>query len=161
MTTVDFLELVLSKELLIPELVYVPTRGATHLELAMINSQLPRKLSYTHSSILTRWNGLNLDVLRIYGATQTTKEIKGILESQSGFLGKSSDTILFGDDPSGFLFAEDGEGRILSFDSKSDVQKIIASDMDDFFQRLIFGKDAALFGGDDWADEVLKAGLVF
>jgi len=68
--------------------------------------------------------------------------------------------IFFGDDPSGFVYAETLNGTIVSMDSSSGEIKIISSNVDDFFSRLIFGKDASRFAGDDWADGLKAASLI-
>jgi hypothetical protein len=38
--------------------------------------------------------------------------------------------------------------------------KVLASDIDDFIGRYVFGQDAALFGGAQWAKELRDAGVL-
>lgn len=64
-------------------------------------------------------------------------------------------TIDFANDPSGFIYGEDVAGNIVSFDSSCGELEIIASGMDDFFCRLVFGKDAEMFAGKEWAKLLL------
>jgi hypothetical protein len=56
-------------------------------------------------------------------------------------------TIQFGDDPSGFMYAERTAGEIVSWDASNGEAKTIATDLDDFLVRLVCGPDADQFAG--------------
>lgn len=159
MTATEVIERVLKTNVLKKSLTYVSERGATIQELSELSKHLPRPLSNTHLSILKRWNGLNLEILRIYGASPIPGELRGLSETQFPQLANLPDTIVFGDDPSGFIFAEAKGGEVISYDVSSDEMEIIATSLDDFFTRLVFGKDAAKFAGDKWLSELRRAGL--
>lgn len=159
MTATETIELVLKVRLLRKSLVFVPDRGATEPELVELSKKLSRPLSSMHISLLRRWNGLNLDVIRLYGASPTASELRGIAEAQSGPIVMIPGMVVFGDDPSGYVYAEALSGEVVSFDSSSGESKIVASSLDDFFGRLVFGSDAGEFAGDRWLQDIRSVGL--
>lgn len=159
MTAIEAIKRVIESKVLKKSLTYLPGRGATVQELAELSDKLPRPLSTRHLALLKHWNGINLDVVRLYGASPTFGELRGLSETQSGPLTKVPGAIVFGDDPSGFIYAEASNGEILSFDSSFGEIKAIASNLDDFFTRLVFGKDAAEFAGDEWMNNLRMGGF--
>lgn len=161
MTNIELIEKVISSGLLLQPLTYIPTQGANPSELLMLDDSLPKPMSNAHKTILQKWNGLNLDVIRLYGASPTPGELNGLAESQEGVLISFNDGyIVFGEDPAGFIYLEDGEGRIWSLDSEIQVSSLIARDMDDFFQNYLFGLKGFEFGGENWMQELRSAGLI-
>lgn len=161
MTNIELIEKVLSSGLLLEPLTYIPANGANHIELSVLNDALPKPLSAAHKSILQKWNGLNLDVIRLYGASAISGELKGLTESQDNVpISFSDGYIVFGDDPAGFVYLEDDEGRIWSLDTEIQVTSLIAIDMDDFFQNYLFGLKGFEFGGENWMLELRSAGLI-
>lgn len=159
MMAVETIERVLDSDILKLSLTYVPGRGATAQELTELSRVLSRQLSTRHLTLLKRWNGINLDIVRLYGATPTSGELRALSETQTGPLAEVPGSIVIGDDPSGFVYAEALTGEIISFDSSFGDVKTIASDLDDFFSRLVFGIDAAQFAGDEWLRDLRKADL--
>jgi len=109
---------------------------------------------------MKKWNGMNLDVIRLYGCGDVHPELKRLSASQSGVLAEGAGNIVFGDDPSGFMCAEKGDGIILSVQVSTGEVKEVAFDIDDLFERYIFGKDVKEFGGEDWVEELLEAGVL-
>lgn len=160
MAAIDVIERALAADILLPSLTYVPQRGAVKEQLTSISGVLPRPLSESHERLLKRWDGLNLDVLRLYGASPHPGELRGLAEAQIGPLVAVPGTVVFGDDPAGFVYGETKSGEVMSFDSASGQMKKVAESIDDFFERLVFGKDAADFAGADWLYELKSAGLV-
>ena len=159
MSAIDVIDRALRAKVIREGLTYVPKLGATDAELAALSETLQRPLSRAHASILTRWNGLNLNILRIYGASPTPRELRGLQETQSSALGRIPGVIVFGDDSAGFMYGEAENGEVLQYDTKSDRVKTVASSLDDFFDRLVFGKDAAQFAGEKWQNDLRKVGL--
>ena len=155
MIAVDVIEQMLSIGVLNSALTSVPNMGASEIELVRVVKTIGRPLSEPHARILKRWNGINLDIIRIYGATSTDEETRSLADAQITGMALLPGTIAFGDDPSGFIYGEDVAGSIVSFDSSCGELEIIASDMDDFFCRLVFGKDAEMFAGKEWAKLLL------
>lgn len=158
MTAIEIIERALESKVIKNSLTYVPDRGATSEELSILSKDLPRFLSESHLSILKKWNGINLDMVRLYGASPS-QELRGLSETQYGPLLYFPDAIIFGDDPSGFVYAERSDGKIFALDSSSGGIEIVATSLDDFFTRLVFGEDADQFAGDEWLSEVKRAGL--
>lgn len=67
--------------------------------------------------------------------------------------------IVVGSDPSGFVYLQAADQRVYSLDTDGGDFEQIAENLDDFFERLVFGPDAATFAGDDWLAELRKAGM--
>lgn len=160
MTNVELIEKVLSSNLLIPEMTYAPPNGASSDEFSMLNKSLPRPLSQPHRDILKRWDGLNLDVIRLYSASPTQGRLRGLTDNQEVTLASRNGYIVFGDDPAGFTYAEDSEGKVWVYDCECNTVNLIAQSIDDFFQNYLFGLNGAAFGGDSWAEELKAAGLI-
>lgn len=126
---------VLMSGILMRELMFIPDRGATEIEISDEESKLPRKLSEQHKNVLKHWNGINMDILRIYGCKNLYPELCRLSESQLDDLTEIDNCIVFGDDPSGFIYAEDFEGAIYSIlTSTGDIKKL-AIDLDDFLSE--------------------------
>jgi hypothetical protein len=150
MSAVDKIERVLRANVLKKALTFIPPRGATDMEIAAAGKALPRPLSARHSALLRRWNGMNLDVVRVYGATETPKEIRALTDAQLSVLAATPGSIVFGDDPAGFVYAELANGQIALWDSDFGDIEIVAANLDEFFDRLVFGVDAEQFAGEEW-----------
>ena len=87
-------------------------------------------------------------------------ELRQLSDAQTDMFSGVSNYIVFGDDPSGFMYAEDDGGVIYSVQVSTGDVKELARSLDDFFERLVFGKDAKEFGGQDWEEELRDAGLL-
>ncbi|MFS2205189.1 MULTISPECIES: SMI1/KNR4 family protein [unclassified Variovorax] len=157
MTSVEVIENVLASGVLTKALVHLPTVGADNDALKELSARLNRSLSMMHEQILKKWDGINLDVIRIYGVTSNVLGVKKIITSQS--FSPAPDAIVFADDPTGFLYAEAQNGEVLSIDSSSGEVEEKARNIDDFFTRLVFGKDAAEFMGDQWLEDLRASGI--
>jgi len=149
----------LEADLLSGDLITVPSRGATEAEIAEAEKALGRKLSSSHRSLLQSWNGLDLDVIRFYGSGSVSSGIRNLTNEQLTE-GLSEGDIVIGSDPAGFIYVEEPGGRIRRFDSDGGSQETIASDLDDFLERLVFGDDAAQFAGEAWRGELREAGIL-
>jgi hypothetical protein len=155
-TAVEVIERALASGLLMPELIFVPDRGASSDEFAQEEQRLGRPLSASHRALLARWNGLDLEVLRFYGCG-ACGEVDNLSARQEP-RPEGDGVVVVGSSPAGFVYAEDANG-ILSLDSKTMAVKRVAADLDDFVGRLVFGADASAFAGEEWAAEVRNAGL--
>lgn len=160
MNAVSRIEKVLSSGVLIPEMLVIPDFGATESEIHEEESNLPRQLSHSHKSLIKKWNGMNLDLIRIYGCGKVHPELNRLSERQSGVLSEGVGNIVFADDPAGFMYAEKNDGSILSVQVSTGEVRDVAKNIDDFFVRLVFGKDARDFGGDEWVEELVDAGIL-
>jgi len=141
-----------------PSLSTIASRGATASELEATESEIGRPLPKAYRTLLGRWNGLDLDVVRIFGCGAVEAGLTSLTEEQVDWP-EVKGWIAIGSDPSGFIYFADKEGAILSYDTDGgDIEKC-ASDLDDFLGRLVFGSDAAQFCGEEWARELRKVGL--
>jgi hypothetical protein len=155
---VEVIERVLAVGVLSPDFTVVPEHGATASEIRLAEMALGRQLSPAHRSLLARWNGLDLEVLRLYGCGAVAPGIVELVGAQRDWP-ELSGRLEIGSDPAGFLYLEDSEGAISSFDCKGDGGGSLAMNLDDFVERVVFGRDAESFCGSDWADELRRAGL--
>jgi hypothetical protein len=137
----QFLERVVSTDLLSTDLVELANRGATEAELEL-TPQLPEELR----TLLAWRNGFDLDVLRIHGVVRAGRRIERI-----------DGAIIFASDPAGYLYALQPDGAVISIDREGGYQKRVANGIDDFLRGFVFGKRAAEFAGVDWAREVASA----
>lgn len=160
MSSVTIIEKAIKSGVLIEGLTVIPDVGATDIEISQEESQLPRKLSDQHRALLRRWNGMNMDVMRLYGCMNVHPELRRLSDAQTDMFSGVSNYIVFGDDPSGFMYAEDDSGTVYSVQVSTGDVKFLARDLNDFFERLVFGKDAKEFGGKDWEEELMNAGLL-
>lgn len=149
----------LDSGVLAPDLSYVPAEGASAEMIAKEERALGRRLSPQHVAVLRRWNGLDLEVLRLYGCGDVPPRIRRLAENQWPDEWPV-EGIIIGSDPAGFMYLEDSAGNILSLDHDGGEVKTLASGVDDFFGRLVFGEDAHLFAGDDWKEELRSHGLL-
>jgi len=160
MSSVTIIEKAIKSGVLIEGLTVIPAVGATDIEVAQEEALLPRPLSVQHKAILKHWNGMNIDVLRLYGCANIHEELRRLSEAQADMFSGLDDVIVFGDDPAGFIYAESADGSVHSVQVTTGEVKRLADSLDDFFERLVFGKDAKEFGGEDWEEELVDCGLL-
>jgi hypothetical protein len=160
MSAVSVIEKMIQSEVLFEEMLVLPVDGSSEEMFIEEEANLVRRLSERHKCILRKWNGFNLDVVRFYGCNVTHKEIKRLSSCQIGPLAEMEGVIVVGDDPAGFVYGEHENGKVLVEDTSSGEVKEVAKSLDDFFERLVFGVDAANFGGVDWANELRDAGVI-
>lgn len=142
---------------LIRELIHVPRRGATEEEIREEESKAGRPFSEAYRRFLRRWNGMNLDVIRLFGMGDVDS---GVERWAHGWVPEHIPHLLaIGSDPAGFVYAEDSDGAVYSIDHDGGEVSCVARDFDNFVVDYVFGKDSAYFGGVDWArdvNEILK-----
>ena len=135
---------------------FVPTRGATSADIAAIEAAISRSISHRHKELLRRWNGLNLDVVRVFGCNPSTGEIRNLADSQL----TDSTNIVIGDDPAGFTYSEASDGKIYCHDSDPISKRHVADNLELFFTSYLFGPAAESFGGKEWVAELVDSGLI-
>jgi hypothetical protein len=153
---VQTIRCVLAAGVLMPELVCVAKRGATPEEIEEEERLLPRPLSRQHRAVLETWNGLDLEVIRLYGCHGG--ECVDRLSDRQDPRPEGDGILAIGSSPEGTVYAEALEGGIvLALDVRTGRTLDIATSLDDFFGRCVFGPDAASFAGEDWASELRAA----
>ena len=152
----SIIERVLNSNVLLSELVHVAPRGATAQEIASEEKLMTRALSPGHREILAMWNGANLDVIRLFCCGPSS--VPGVRRLSAGQEGACDGEVFFADDPAGFRYVE-GPGGAYLVDADGGSRRRIAENLDDLFTRVVFGRDAASFGGPEWEQELRDAGL--
>jgi len=160
MSAVEKIQIVLDSGLLAPQLIIVPTRGATEDEIREEEMLLGRPLCPDHLAILRQWNGIALEVVRIFGCGKAAGEVGRLSSLQLiGDIGVDG-AIVVGSDASGFAYVQAADQSIFSLDTDGGEIERLARNLDEFFDQLVFGSDAAHFAGEDWLGELRSAGIV-
>ncbi|MEI2724044.1 MAG: SMI1/KNR4 family protein [Verrucomicrobiota bacterium] len=152
-------EPVISSGLLVRDLV-AARPPATSDGVATLEQRLPRRLSEFHRQLLLTWNGLDLDVVRFFGASPVRDDGTSLLDAQSLVPAGHPDWVALASDPAGFLYVEDEHGVIWSIDHDGGEVARAASSLDEFICSYIFGTRAAEFGGDSWRDDLVTYGVL-
>jgi len=161
---VEVIERVLKAGFLSAGLTVIPDRGATRADFDEEERLLPRPLSHVVRRLLARWNGLNLDVVRLYGCGSVVNGIKRLSPHQLRLapdeLRNLDKPMVIGSDPSGFVYVEDTRGPVWSLDTDGGELTRLGDNLDDFLGRVVFGEDAEAFAGGDWVRTLRDAGLI-
>jgi hypothetical protein len=156
---VNTIERVLDARVLAPELVIVPHRGATDEEITAEQLKLGRPLQPDHVAILRRWNGIALEMIRFFGCCSANK-VGRLSDLQNKLVPAIDAGVLVGSDASGFVYIQLDDGRVMCYDADGSVATEIATSLDDFIERVVFGRDAASFAGAEWLEELRRSGIV-
>lgn len=156
MKAIAVIERALSAGALEPNLISVPSRGATDEEIEEEEALVGQRLSESHKTLLRRWNGIDLEVLRLFGCGPAATQRRLSDATMTGV----DAAVVIGDDPFGFVYFGASDGRIILLDTDGGAVEEVAADLDDFICRLVFGADAASFAGDDWFHELRVAGII-
>jgi SMI1-KNR4 cell-wall len=156
---IETIEKVIEARVLIESLMLVPDKGATSDEIKQEELLIGVTFSKYYKSFLERWNGIDLDIIRIYGCGDSLNRIRRISNEQTEELALQK-LIVFGSDPSGFIYVENEKGEIFSFDSDGGELEFLSKNLNIFFADLVFGKDSNRFMGDDWKKELLEKGVI-
>lgn len=144
-----------------PDLVHVAGRGASSAEIQNAELMLSRGLSEAHAKILGRWNGLNLDMIRLYGVGDVEPGIRSLVSAQSVSVERPAAWLIIGSDPAGMVYAEDADGAIYCSETDgSAAPERVAVGIDDFFERYVFGLDSDKFAGEEWKAKLVASGLL-
>jgi hypothetical protein len=144
--------------LISPELSTIPAAGASAEGLRRLESKLKRPLSAQHRDLLLTWNGLDLDVIRIFGVPPVVQGINDLLEWQE-LVPEGEGNIAFGGDPSGFLYFENRNGTILSWDHDGGGIEVRAPCINEFIDEVVFGARGESFMGEEWLNRLRTFGL--
>jgi len=160
MSAVTKIQEVLATGLLIPQLTIIPSRGALDEEIRQEEVLLRRRLCFDHVAILRCWNGIALDVVRLFGCGENASNVGRISSSQIKNCVGIEGAITIGSDAAGFVYLQTCDGHVWVLDSDGGKVEQLADNLDDFFERLVFGQDAISFGGPEWMKELRDAGVV-
>lgn len=147
--------------LLTESLTVVPSAGTAPELMARFDRQLPRPMSRAHRAILSVWNGIDLDVIRILGVPPTEKGIRPITDCQGLIPAEPryAGAIAFASDPSGYVYFELPDGSVHSWDHDGGDTEQIASSIDEFICHIVFGARGAEFAGEKWLHALQACGL--
>ena len=159
MSSFERIKQLLESGALCAELTRVPERGASSGEIADVEERVKRPLSAPVRNVLSTWNGIDIEILRIHGCGNDPR-LRPIETAQRYLPEAPEGTLVIGSDPAGFAYLEMQDGRILSYDSDGGEVKTLAADFDDFICRLVLGPDAAEFAGEDWASDLKQASFL-
>lgn len=166
MDFIERIEKVIKSGILSKNLSDFASYGATDEMIVNEEKKLHRKLSNLHKHFLKRWNGSNLDYIRVYGVNQTENEfIKELAEENQEWYDEitseiDGNPIMFADDAGGSMYFEFEDGTIGMLDSDGWELTIVASDMRDFFLNYLYGERANEFMGGDWVQELKDAKVI-
>jgi hypothetical protein len=156
MSMIEIIEKAINSKVLIESLILIPKVGATLDEIKEEESLLGKPFSDYHKTLLRKWNGMDLDIIRIYCCGKPSNRIKRIFEEQINQL-NSQGFIVFGSDPSGFIYLENDKAEIFSFDTDGGELEFLAKNLDEFFTNLVFGVHSDKFLGEDWKNSLMNA----
>jgi hypothetical protein len=109
------------------------------------------------------WNGIDLEVLRIYGCAAEAR-LSRLSEEQEWLRNSGCEEpglLVLGSSPAGFAYVQRRDGSVIQVDYKGWTEKKrLARDLDSFFTRYVFGAEAAEFGGEEWLEELRRRGLL-
>lgn len=160
MKSIAVIERVLRSGVLLSEMLIVPCRGATSEELASEQELLGISLCSEHITLLRRWNGIGLDVLRLFGCGVHSSKVGRLSDLQVPSIQGRRGGLVIGTDPAGFVYSQEASGSIWQLDTDSGARKQVAPSMDDWLGRVVFGEGASEFGGLEWVEELRKAHLL-
>jgi hypothetical protein len=106
---------------------------------------------------LAQWNGLDLEVLRLYGVAPVPPGIRELVVEQRHWEGLPG--LVVGSDPAGFLYLEGSDGKVFVYDTDGGDVKLLCAGLDELFTVHVFGREAEAFGGTEWASEVRRVGI--
>lgn len=158
---VSTIEKVVASGVLIDGLFLLANSGAGSDEIDSAEKMVGHELSSDYKAFLNRWNGADLDVIRLYGCGNVDESLKSI-ESQSYLIEEFPDFILFGSSPAGFMYLESTlDQKVYVMDAmSSDAPVNICHSFSEFVVEYVFGERSNEFGGDEWKDELLDAGVL-
>ena len=113
-------------------------------EIQRAELRMGQRVPESLRSLLCRWNGVNLDVLRLLPCETMEARDEGLY---------------FANDPAGFMYFLDSSGAVVMLNADGGDLKVVASDLSDLLTGYIFGARARAFAGEEWARELAAAGL--
>lgn len=144
MDTRALIEKVVASGLITKELTALSETGTTDVELKAVEKRIGRKLHPQLVAFLKIFNGANLDVIRFYPCKRLELREYGLV---------------FADDPSGFVYYVTDSGEVVCEDTDGGSIKKLASSVTEFVHSYLFGNRSAEFMGEEWHEQLTKAGI--
>lgn len=166
MDFIERIESIINSSLLNDGFLRIPLEGATDKMIEEEEKKLNRPLSEYHKILLKKWNGANLDFIRVYGVHKTENEfIKELAIEYQEWIEEiineiEGNPIFFADDVAGFMYFELEDGRIVHLDSEFTGLYPVANDMSDFFLNYLFGERADEYMGKEWKQKLKEASII-
>lgn len=159
MKELEKIQQVISSNLLLKDLCFIPSKGASKEEIAQEETKIGHNFSASHLTFLMKWNGLILDVISFFGCNNTEGAIRSLCDNQFDF--NKHDLLVIASDPAGFLYGYSlKDGQIFSVDSHGGEKKRVASNLEDFICNYLFGSRSGEFGGSSWLEELGNSGVL-
>ena len=143
MPLADFIERVLASGVLSRSMVQLRSPASSE-DIDAAEKRLGSPLPNTLRALLERWDGANLDVVRLVSCESLNLDGQGLY---------------FANDPSGFMYFLDQAGQVVSIDTDGGAAQIVAPGLDDFLTGYVFGTRSHEFMGTQWLTELRAAGL--
>ncbi len=157
---INKIEQVLNSKLLSKGLTVVPSSGASKEEMTKEERFLKRSLSEQYKNLLNKWNGIDLDVIRLYGCNEPDDTLDCLRNNQELLPPSIKGGIVIGSDPMGFMYIENINGIIYSLDTDGGEILKVASSLEDLICNYLFGNRAQEFGGEEWVEELKVNGII-
>jgi len=149
-------EKAIASDLLASSLVVLPESGASVDLVVDLEETLGFPLSPGYKEFLARWNGANLDVVRVHGIASGSSGIP----SAWPFTSYAVAGLVVASDPSGFIYVEAPDHTIHVVDHDGGAKRVIAPDFSAFMTQVVFGSGARHFLGEEWFRELKSRGFV-
>lgn len=153
MTMIEVIERIIKSDILLTSLTHIPKSGASSEEIKAEESLLNRKFSEDLKRFLMKWNGIDLEILRIYRCGKSTDRLKRFADEQFAE-SSSAGFIAIGSSPAGFIYLENEKSEIFSFDTDGGDIEFLAENLEVFLTELVFGKRADEFMGEEWKENL-------
>ena len=144
METIALINKVVASNVLSRSMVELPPAGASTAALAEVEQILGVPIDAEYSIFLQTFDGAYLDVIRLYPYQELKITAFGLE---------------FASDPSGFVYYIQGSGEVIVEDTDGGEMKKVASSFDDFIHSYLFGVRSAAFSGEEWHQELVRAGI--
>jgi hypothetical protein len=144
MDTQALINRLVASGVLVKSLTDISAAGATDIELKSAENRVGTKLDPALAILLRAFNGANLDVVRFHSAQRLEMTGHGLR---------------FADDPAGFAYYVTGAGSVICEDTDGGEIKKLAFSVSDFIHSYLFGSRAAEFAGEEWHQQLVRAGI--
>lgn len=144
MDTKTLIEKLVDSGVLGKGLTEISKAGATDIDLESVKERVGSKLDPELVAFLRSFDGANLDVVRVYPCRRLNMAEHGLE---------------FADDPAGFVYYVTGSGEVVCEDTDGGGVKTLAMSVTEFIHSYIFGARSREFAGEEWHEQLVRAGI--